>query len=67
MKEKLINCYLKGKFAVRDFLSKEKGASEMVVILVLIVIIIAVASTFQTELRNAVTDAFKKLTDFINK
>lgn len=71
MKEKLICAYLRRKLAflnaLENFAEEERGASDMVTILVIIVIVIGVAATFKTELGNAVTTAFAKLTTFINQ
>ena len=67
MKEKLISAYWRGKLAVKDFFEKEKGASEIVVILVLIVVIIAVAKIFQEQLTNAVKTAFNTLNNYLKK
>lgn len=69
MKEKLMSCYLKRKTAVtskiRNFMSEERGASDIVAVVVLIVIIIAAAVIFRTQLIGAVNSIFGQLTDFI--
>lgn len=69
MKEKLMNCYLRGKAAVtskvRNFMSEERGASDIVAVIALIVIILAVAIVFKNQLENVVTDVFKSVTSFI--
>lgn len=69
MKEKLMNCYLKGKAAVtskvRNFMSEERGASDIVAVVVLIVIIIAAAVIFRRQLILAVEGIMDDLDDFI--
>lgn len=69
MREKLMMAYLKGKTAVgnaiRNLVSEEKGASEMVAVILLIVIIIAAAVIFRKALIDAVNSVFDQLTDFI--
>ena len=61
MKRKLMSAYLKGKHAVKNFLVKEDGASDIVAIILIIVVLIAVAAIFKTQLTAIVTDVFDAL------
>ncbi len=51
--------------ALAELQNDENGDTNFVAIIVLIVIIVAIAGIFQSQLTGAVTNAFKKLTDFI--
>lgn len=62
----LLNSQTRLRRFLDDFKAEEKGASDMVAIMVVIVIIIAVAGVFNEQLKQAVTDVFSKLTNFIN-
>ncbi len=70
MKEKLMVAYWQKKWAfknaVKDFMNKEKGASDMVTVIILIVIVIAVAAIFKDTLLAAVNAMKEKLMDIIN-
>lgn len=68
MREKLMKNYLKGQIIlsnkIRNFISEERGASDMVAVVVLIVIILGVAITFNKELGKVVTSMTTKLNEF---
>lgn len=71
MREKLMKNYLKGQIIlsnkIRNFISEERGASDIVAVIVLIVIIIAVATVFQGRLSDSIGNIFDSLNTFINK
>lgn len=69
MKNKAMYWYLRGKMrcadALENFVTEERGDSNLVSIMVVIVIILAVAGVFRTQLMGAVNTIFTKLTEFI--
>ena len=70
MRKKIDSMYLRGKIVCQNMLTslrdEEKGASDMVAVIVLILIIIAVAATFRTELKKAITNVFTKFGTFLD-
>ena len=69
MRGRLMMCYLRGKMEltrrIKDFMSEEKGASDMVAVVVLIVIVVAAALIFREKIIDAVNKATDSLTDFV--
>lgn len=70
MLQKLDSMFLRKKLEMQEklqeFLNEEKGASDMAAVMVLIVVVVAIAGVFNSQLKEAVTAAIKKLTDFIS-
>lgn len=61
MKEKLMNAYIRGMFAARNFCEKtkekfkeERGGSEIIAIIILIVIVVLLAVAFREKIGDLV-------------
>lgn len=70
MKDKLMNAYLRGMMAMRNFcesakekLREEKGGSEIIAIIILIVIVVLLAVAFREKIGNLVNSLWSGITN----
>ncbi len=57
---------VRGRFAVQEAVSEERGATDFVAIAVIIVVLLVVVVAFKTQLINIVNTLGDKVTDWIN-